>query len=198
DTLDPPLLVVTAADGAERAGCVVGFHSQCSLEPLRYALWLSTVNRTYRVALRSDYLGIHLLGVDDDGLGRWFGGHTGDEEDSFAGIGVDPGPGGVPLVRGVPGRFSARRVALLEADGDHARARVRSQSTGCSGRAASASSRSASRCPSKARRPAPVSDSHVLALPDSPRALVVCAYPASTRTLSCLDRTESATPSSSR
>ena len=120
DTLDPPLLVVTAADGAERAGCVVGFHSQCSLEPLRYALWLSTVNRTYRVALRSDYLGIHLLGVDDDGLGRWFGGHTGDEEDSFAGIGVDPGPGGVPLVRGVPGRFSARRVALLEADGDHA------------------------------------------------------------------------------
>lgn len=122
-TLDPPLLVVTASDGRERAGCVVGFHSQCSLDPLRYAVWLSKANRTYRIALDSEYLGIHLLGVGDRHLGRWFGGHSGDDVDTFAvaDVDVDPGPGGVPLLRGVPGRFAGRRVSLFDDDeGDHA------------------------------------------------------------------------------
>lgn len=116
DALDPPLIVVTAADGRDRDGCVVGFHSQCSLEPLRYALWLSRANRTYRVALRSEYLGVHFLGAGDHDLGEWFGGHTGDEEDPFAGVEVQVGPGGVPLVRDVPGRFVGRRVAVYDDD----------------------------------------------------------------------------------
>lgn len=120
EALDSPLLVVTAADGRDRDGCVVGFHSQSSLDPLRYAVWLSRANRTYRVALRSEYLGIHLLGHRDRGLGTWFGGHTGDREDPFAGVETDPGPGGVPLLRNVSIRFAARRVALFDAGGDHA------------------------------------------------------------------------------
>lgn len=123
EALDSPLLVVTAADGRERAGCVVGFHTQCSLDPLRYALWLSKANRTYRVALDSEYLGVHLLGAGDRELGKWFGGHTGDDVDTFAvaDVDVDPGPGGVPLLRGVPGRFAGRRVSLLDdEEGDHA------------------------------------------------------------------------------
>lgn len=120
-TLDPPLLVVTAANGRERAGCVVGFHAQCSLDPLRYAIWLSKANRTYRVALDSEYLGIHLLGAGNHRLGKWFGGHSGDDVDTFADVAVDLGPGGVPLLRGVPGRFAGRRVSLFDDDeGDHA------------------------------------------------------------------------------
>lgn len=120
DALDPPLLVVTVADGRDRDGCVVGFHSQCSLDPLRYALWLSRANRTYRVALRSEYLGIHLLGPDDRALGEWFGGHTGDREDPFAGVDTEPGPGGVPLLRSATTRFVAVRVGLVDVGGDHA------------------------------------------------------------------------------
>ena len=34
-SLDTPLVVVTTAAHGERAGCVVGFHSQCSITPRR-------------------------------------------------------------------------------------------------------------------------------------------------------------------
>jgi flavin reductase (DIM6/NTAB) family NADH-FMN oxidoreductase RutF len=33
--LDAPLVVVTAAEAQERAGCLVGFHCQSSIEPAR-------------------------------------------------------------------------------------------------------------------------------------------------------------------
>ena len=49
--LDQPLVVVTTAAGDERAGCVVGFHVQCSIEPRRVAVWLSKANHTFRVSL---------------------------------------------------------------------------------------------------------------------------------------------------
>ncbi|MCZ9345338.1 flavin reductase family protein, partial [Streptomyces sp. TRM76130] len=48
--LDPEMCVVTAAAGRERAGCLAGFASQCSLRPARFAVWLSEANRTYEVA----------------------------------------------------------------------------------------------------------------------------------------------------
>jgi flavin reductase (DIM6/NTAB) family NADH-FMN oxidoreductase RutF len=49
--LDTPLVVVTAAQAQEKAGCLVGFHCQSSIEPSRYCVWLSKANHTYRVAL---------------------------------------------------------------------------------------------------------------------------------------------------
>jgi len=33
--LDYPMLIVTAAADGERAGCLVGFAAQCSIDPLR-------------------------------------------------------------------------------------------------------------------------------------------------------------------
>jgi flavin reductase (DIM6/NTAB) family NADH-FMN oxidoreductase RutF len=57
-SLDTPLIVVTAAGGDEQAGCLVGFHCQSSIEPVRYCVWLSKANHTYRVALRSTHLAI--------------------------------------------------------------------------------------------------------------------------------------------
>ena len=45
------MVVVTAAVGEDRAGCLVGFHNQTSIEPRRYTVWLSKANHTYRVAL---------------------------------------------------------------------------------------------------------------------------------------------------
>jgi flavin reductase (DIM6/NTAB) family NADH-FMN oxidoreductase RutF len=119
EALDAPLVVVTAADHEEAAGCVVGFHSQCSIDPPRYAVWISRANRTYRVALHSSHLGVHLLTPADRRLGEWFGGTTGDEVDTFADLAVDRGPGGVPLLRDLPVRFVGERVAMLEGDGDH-------------------------------------------------------------------------------
>ncbi len=93
NTLDSPMVVVTASDGEEWAGCAVGFHSRSSVDPPQYALWLSRANRTYRVALRSDFLGVHLLRHGDRDLGEWFAGRTGDDDDKFAGVATGPGPG---------------------------------------------------------------------------------------------------------
>ncbi|WP_206328591.1 flavin reductase, partial [Streptomyces sp. Tu 4128] len=72
--LDPDMCVVTAAAGGERAGCLVGFSSQCSIDPIRYVVWLSEVNRTYRVASSADVLAVHLLARDQRGTAELFGG----------------------------------------------------------------------------------------------------------------------------
>jgi flavin reductase (DIM6/NTAB) family NADH-FMN oxidoreductase RutF len=116
---DPGLIVVTTAEAGERAGCLVSFHSQSSIEPHRYCVWLSKANHTYRVALRSTHLAIHFLTSRDVALADLFGGQTGDDGDKFAGLRVSPGPGGVPVLRDCPHWLAARRTALLDEGGDH-------------------------------------------------------------------------------
>lgn len=39
--LDHPMYVVTAEADGERAGCLVGYASQCSIQPARFMVWLS-------------------------------------------------------------------------------------------------------------------------------------------------------------
>src|ERR1700760_1732449 len=88
ESVDAPLVIVTTALGGERAGCLVGFHSQSSIDPARYCLWLSKANHTYRVALRSTYLAVHFLTSADLPLAEAFGTRTGDDIDKFAGLAV--------------------------------------------------------------------------------------------------------------
>jgi flavin reductase (DIM6/NTAB) family NADH-FMN oxidoreductase RutF len=120
-SLDPAMAVVTAAEGDELAGCLVGFHGQASIDPPRYAVWLSKANHTYRVAQRATHLGVHLLtdGDDDRNLAELFGTRSGDDVDKFAGLDHEPGPGGAPLLAAVPNRLVLRRVVLLDEGGDH-------------------------------------------------------------------------------
>jgi flavin reductase (DIM6/NTAB) family NADH-FMN oxidoreductase RutF len=117
--LDSPLIVVTTADQRERAGCLVEFHVQSSIEPQRYCVWLSKANYTYRVALQSSHLVIHFLTADDLLLAELFGTQTGDTVDKFAGLPVDSGPGGAPVLRQCPNWLAVRRIALLDEGGDH-------------------------------------------------------------------------------
>jgi flavin reductase (DIM6/NTAB) family NADH-FMN oxidoreductase RutF len=117
--LDSPLIVVTTADERERAGCLVEFHVQSSIEPQRYCVWLSKANYTYRVALHSSHLVIHFLTADDLPLAELFGTRTGDTVDKFAGLDVDSGPGGAPVLRQCQHWVAVRRVALLDEGGDH-------------------------------------------------------------------------------
>ena len=118
-SLDARLVVVTTAAGTERAGCLVGFHSQSSIEPRRYCLWLSKANHTYRVALRSTHLGVHFLATDDLPLAERFGTLTGDDTDKFADLALHAGDGGAPLLDGWPNWLLLRRTALLDEGGDH-------------------------------------------------------------------------------
>jgi Conserved protein/domain typically associated with flavoprotein oxygenases, DIM6/NTAB family len=118
-TLDPALIVVTAAAGSERGGCLVGFHTQSGIEPHRYCVWLSKANHTYRIALRATHLGIHFLTEQDMGLAELFGTRTGDEIDKFADLDVLDGTGNAPLLGACPHRLAARVTAILDERADH-------------------------------------------------------------------------------
>jgi flavin reductase (DIM6/NTAB) family NADH-FMN oxidoreductase RutF len=117
--LDGALLVVTAATEEERAGCIVGFHTQCSIDPPRYAVWLSKANFTYRVALFTTHLALHMVDAGDRMLLQLFGGTSGDRTEKFALVDWAPGPGGVPLLTQCPSRVVLERTTVLDHGGDH-------------------------------------------------------------------------------
>jgi flavin reductase (DIM6/NTAB) family NADH-FMN oxidoreductase RutF len=119
-SLDARLIVVTTEVDGERAACLVGFHAQASIDPGRYAVWLSKANHTYRVGLRSAYLGLHFLTTDDLTLAERFGTLSGDDIDKFDGLDVvGDGATGVPILGAGPNWLVARRTALLDEGGDH-------------------------------------------------------------------------------
>ena len=115
--LDYPMIVVTVSDGAERAGCLVGFSTQCSIDPARYAVFISKRNHTSEVASRSKAMVVHLLRPGDDALARLFGEQTGDDIAKFEQCTWHTGPGGAPVITGCDW-FAGRVVQLVDA-GDH-------------------------------------------------------------------------------
>ena len=118
--LDGPMVVVTTAAGDEVAGCLVGFHGQCGMEPPSYAVWLSKANRTYRIGALAEMFAIHFLAADQRSLAAAFGTQSGDVVDKFADVGWTAGPDGVPLLDACPNRIVGRRRAFLDAGTDHA------------------------------------------------------------------------------
>lgn len=116
--LAAPMQVVTASARGERAGCLVGFASEVSIDPPLFLVCLSDKNRTHRVALDSELLAVHLLDADQHELAELFGGETGDEVDKFARWPWHEGPGGLPLLEGCP-RVLVARVLERHPWGDH-------------------------------------------------------------------------------
>lgn len=116
---DPPLVIVTTAADGRRAGCVVGFHGQSSIDPAHYAVWISKANLTYRVALLAGHFAVHRLRSTQLELARLFGGNTGDDIDKFAAVTTHDGPFGVPLLTDCVDRFVLQRVSMWDDGGDH-------------------------------------------------------------------------------
>jgi flavin reductase (DIM6/NTAB) family NADH-FMN oxidoreductase RutF len=116
--IDYPMMIVTAAAGDERGGCLVGFTTQCSIDPMRFLICLSDKNRTYRVARGAGTLGVHLVPADREDLVELFGSNTGDETDKFAQTSWHPATDGTPIVDGCPNWFVGRVLERLDA-GDH-------------------------------------------------------------------------------
>jgi flavin reductase (DIM6/NTAB) family NADH-FMN oxidoreductase RutF len=116
---DTTMVIVTTVAGEERSGCLVGFHTQCSIDPPRYAVWISKANHTHAVAARAEVFAVHLVPADRHDVAELFGGHTGDEEDKLVRCDWTPGPGGVPLLDACPDRFVGRKVGPLLDGGDH-------------------------------------------------------------------------------
>lgn len=117
--LDTPLVIVTTASNGQRAGCVVGFHTQCSIAPPRFAVWLSKANLTYRVSLFATHLAVHVPSADDHDLIELFGGVSGDDVDKFARCDWTPGPADVPLLTRCPSRMVLERVTAWDDSSDH-------------------------------------------------------------------------------
>lgn len=113
---------MTCAGDGHRAGCLVTFNGPCSIEPPRYAVWLSHRNHTYRVALTASEVVVHMLTRDDLPLAELFGGVSGMRQDKFAQV-----PwrdcGGTPLLRvsggWLRGRILSRGPGREETGGDH-------------------------------------------------------------------------------
>jgi flavin reductase (DIM6/NTAB) family NADH-FMN oxidoreductase RutF len=117
--LEYPMFIVTArAQDGEPLGCLVGFTTQTSIDPPRFAVCLSHKNRTYRRGRDSEQLGVHCVPADAEALAALFGGETADEVAKFERCAWHEGPDGVPLLDECPNRFVGRVRWRADA-GDH-------------------------------------------------------------------------------
>ena len=116
--IDFPMLIVTASDGQERSGCLVGFSAQCSIDPPRFMVWVSKRNHTYRVARAADVLTVHFPSREQVELAELFGTTTGDEVDKFASCAWHEGPHRAVVLDDVA-RWFVGRVTESVDTGDH-------------------------------------------------------------------------------
>jgi flavin reductase (DIM6/NTAB) family NADH-FMN oxidoreductase RutF len=117
--LDEPVYIVTVAHAGRRAGCLIGFGGQVSIDPRRFLACLSDKNRTYRVAVAgAEHLAVHRVPASQRELARLFGGETGDDLDKFEHCAWREGPHGVLLLEDCPDWF-AGRVLERRVLGDH-------------------------------------------------------------------------------
>lgn len=117
---DYPMFVVTTIDPGTgtRAGCLVGFATQTSIDPFRFLVCLSRVNHTYRTAEAATHLAVHVLDESQQDLAALFGSQTGDEIDKFTRCAWRPGPEGVPLLTDAPRHLVGRILSRTDL-GDH-------------------------------------------------------------------------------
>ena len=117
--LDYPMYIVTASATNRRAGCLVGFATQCGIDPPRFVVFISNKNFTYGVARDASYLGVHVVPAQEVELARLFGESTGDDVDKFERCRWESGPHDVPVLPACTDRFVGRVVATFDT-GDHA------------------------------------------------------------------------------
>jgi flavin reductase (DIM6/NTAB) family NADH-FMN oxidoreductase RutF len=116
--LDYPMFIATTRAEAELAGCLVGFATQCSIDPPRFLVCLSEKNRTCRVAAAADALAVHFVPSSAGDLAELFGGTSGDEVDKFTRCEWSEGPVGLPILARCDNWFAGRIVGRQDL-GDH-------------------------------------------------------------------------------
>ncbi len=116
--LEYSMFIVTVRAGEERAGCLVGFGCQSSIDPARFLVCLSRKNHTYRVATRAEAVAVHLVPRQAEALARLFGGCSGEDVDKFARCAWQPGPGRLPILQECRNWFVGRVLERFDL-GDH-------------------------------------------------------------------------------
>ena len=116
--LDYPMLIVTAVAGEQQAGCLVGFATQCSIDPPRFLVCISDKNHTYDVARHAVSLAVHFPPPTAMELARLFGSETEDHVDKFTRCRWRRGPRGLPILEECP-RWFAGTITERRRLGDH-------------------------------------------------------------------------------
>jgi flavin reductase (DIM6/NTAB) family NADH-FMN oxidoreductase RutF len=94
-----PVFVVTAASRGDVGGCLVGFTTQCSIEPLRFLVCLSKQNQTWEVARHADSLAVHVVGPEQRDVAEHFGSQSSKSDpDKMRRWPLVEGPDGVPVL----------------------------------------------------------------------------------------------------
>jgi flavin reductase (DIM6/NTAB) family NADH-FMN oxidoreductase RutF len=118
DDLDYPMFVVSAAADGEADACLVGFTSQCSIDPVRFAVFLSKQNHTYELAARASVLVVHRVRAEQHELAEHFGGKSEkDDPGKLAEWPWRPGPEGTPVIQDCD--WFAGKVERTFDAGDH-------------------------------------------------------------------------------
>lgn len=112
------MFIVTTRSREELAGCLIGFATQCSIDPPRFLVCLSNKNRTTRLAQEADAVAVHFVPAYATGLAELFGGQTGDEVDKFNHCAWHKGPQGLPILDACDNWFAATILAR-HGMGDH-------------------------------------------------------------------------------
>lgn len=116
--IDYPMYVVTTTAGGKRAGCLVGFATQTSIDPRRFLIGISRTNHTSRVAAQAQFLAVHLISREHLALARHFGAVTGDDVDKFADCRWHEGAHGLPVLADCDMWFAGRILERIDV-GDH-------------------------------------------------------------------------------
>jgi flavin reductase (DIM6/NTAB) family NADH-FMN oxidoreductase RutF len=118
ESLDHPMFIVSAAADGAVGACLVGFATQCSIEPARFQVCLSRNNQTFEVAQRAESLVVHRVRRDQRDLAEHFGGTSAkDDPHKLAEWPWQPGPDGAPVIDGCD--WFAGRVLDRFDTGDH-------------------------------------------------------------------------------
>lgn len=116
--LDYPMYVVTTRADDDRAGCLVGFATQTSIDPPRFLVCISLANATARTVVDATHVAVHLIARKDKDLARLFGEQSEDWTDKFAQCAWHEGPHGVPLLDDAAAWFVGEIAERLDL-GDH-------------------------------------------------------------------------------
>jgi flavin reductase (DIM6/NTAB) family NADH-FMN oxidoreductase RutF len=117
--LDNPMFVLTVASEHGRAGCLIGFATQCSIHPPRWYVGVSKLNHTFEIAAEASLAVVHALGTGNLALASLFGEQTGDEVDKFSLCEWHPGPDGRSVVLTDCERWFAGKIVDRFDPGDH-------------------------------------------------------------------------------
>jgi flavin reductase (DIM6/NTAB) family NADH-FMN oxidoreductase RutF len=118
NAIDYPLYVVTACADGEMSGCLAGFVTQASINPVRFLICVSKVNHTYGIAQRAKGFGLHLLGSDQRETASLFGEQTGDQIDKFQRVAWSTGSTGAPILSDCAAWIEGRVLERMSG-GDH-------------------------------------------------------------------------------